>query len=118
MIFMAEYIDRNAAIDAANHALAKGLTPLDYIEMLPAITNEAPTPNWIDVRDRLPCNEGWYLAVVAYHPITRIKGGEVIRTVEWCSCGPDMPTMWSVPLYLQVTHWMRLPELPKEDNDG
>ena len=33
---MAEYIERNAAIEAAKHAWAKGLEPSQYIEVLPA----------------------------------------------------------------------------------
>lgn len=33
---MAEYIGRDAAIEAAKHAWAKGLEPSQYIEALPA----------------------------------------------------------------------------------
>ena len=33
---MAEYIERSAAIEAAQHAWAKGLEPSQYIEALPA----------------------------------------------------------------------------------
>lgn len=33
---MAEYIEREAAIEAAKHAWAKGLEPSQYIEALPA----------------------------------------------------------------------------------
>lgn len=33
---MAEYIGRDAAIEAAKHAWAKGLAPSQYIEILPA----------------------------------------------------------------------------------
>ena len=33
---MAKYIERNAAIEAAKHAWAKGLEPSQYIEALPA----------------------------------------------------------------------------------
>lgn len=33
---MAEYIGRDAAIEAAKHAWAKGLEPSQYIEILPA----------------------------------------------------------------------------------
>ena len=33
---MAEYIERDAAIEAAKHAWAKGLEPSQYIEALPA----------------------------------------------------------------------------------
>ena len=33
---MAEYIEREAAIEAAKHAWAKGLEPSQYIEIIPA----------------------------------------------------------------------------------
>ena len=38
---MAEYIEREAAIEAAKHAWAKGLEPSQYIEAIPA-ANVAP----------------------------------------------------------------------------
>lgn len=41
---MAEYIERNAAIEAAKHAWAKGLEPSQYIEALPA-ADVAPVVN-------------------------------------------------------------------------
>lgn len=34
---MAEYIEREAAVEAAKHAWAKGLEPTQYIEMIPAV---------------------------------------------------------------------------------
>lgn len=34
---MAEYIDRDAAIEAAKHAWAKGLEPSQYMEIIPAV---------------------------------------------------------------------------------
>ena len=37
---MDEYIERNAAIEAAKHAWAKGLEPSQYIEILPAVDAE------------------------------------------------------------------------------
>lgn len=33
---MSEYIDRQAAIEAAKHAWARGLEPTQYMEMIPA----------------------------------------------------------------------------------
>lgn len=33
---MAEYIEREAAIEAVKHAFAKGLEPSQYIEIIPA----------------------------------------------------------------------------------
>lgn len=46
---MAEYIGRDAAIEAAKHAWAKGLEPSQYIEILP-VADVAPVVHgrWID----------------------------------------------------------------------
>lgn len=38
---MTEYVEREAAIEAAKHAWAKGLEPSQYMEIIPA-TNVAP----------------------------------------------------------------------------
>ena len=46
---MAEYIDRDAAIEAAKHAWAKGLEPSQYMEIIPA-ADVAPVRHgqWIE----------------------------------------------------------------------
>ena len=49
---MAEYIERNAAIEAAKHAWAKGLEPSQYIEALPA-ADVAPIEALERLRDEL-----------------------------------------------------------------
>ena len=54
---MAEYIEREAAIEAVKHAWAKGLEPSQYLEIIPA-ADVAPVRygRWIFGKD-LPC--GW-----------------------------------------------------------
>lgn len=49
---MDEYIERSAAIEAAKHAWAKGLEPLQYIEALPA-ADVAPAEALEHLRDEL-----------------------------------------------------------------
>lgn len=47
---MADYIDRNAAIEAVKHAWAKGLNPVEYLEIISA-ADVAPTNRgkWIEI---------------------------------------------------------------------
>ena len=51
---MAEYIGRDAAIEAAKHAWAKGLEPSQYIEALPA-ADVAPVVHgrWIPFHSKI-----------------------------------------------------------------
>ena len=74
---MAEYIEREAAIEAVKHAWAKGLEPSQYIEIIPAAE---PQPDGIqfrtvddlgricipkDIRDKLGIKPGTECAVYA-----------------------------------------------------
>jgi hypothetical protein len=48
-------IEKQAAIDAAKHAWAKGLEPSQYIEIIPPAQ---PEPHWIPCTERMPHNTG------------------------------------------------------------
>ena len=50
-----DLISRQAAIDAAKHAWAKGLEPSQYIEIIPPAQ---PEPHWIPCTERMPHNTG------------------------------------------------------------
>ena len=69
---------------------------LAYINQL-----EARATKWISVKDRLPEN---YETVI----ISREDCHEAC--IGWLIDGS-----WSVPKGVHVTHWMQLPELPKEE---
>ena len=79
---MAEYIEREAAIEAAKHAWAKGLEPSQYIEIIPAAK---PQPDGIqfrtvddlgricipkDIRDKLGIKPGTECAVYSTDELT------------------------------------------------
>ena len=79
---MAEYIEREAAIEAAKHAWAKGLEPSQYIEIIPAAE---PQPDGIqfrtvddlgricipkDIRDKLGIKPGTECAVYSTDELT------------------------------------------------
>ena len=80
---MAEYIGRNAAIEAVKHAWAKGLEPSQYIEALP-VADVAPVVHgrWIyDKKAQRPycsvCKEYFY--------------GATNSSMSYCSnCGAKM----------------------------
>ena len=112
---MAEYIEREAAIEAVKHAWAKGLEPSQYIEIISA-ADVATVQEWISVEDRLPDNKehDWVLAQVVedngFMHIPRVmeyrqaKNDWFEETYGWLSEHNGVFT---------VTHWMPLPPPPK-----
>lgn len=85
---------------------------------------------WIPVEERLPEKGDWVLAayrgkggkplveIAIYNPKTKVhkRGGEVYVVLEGWYRNRD----WSVcdMILDQVTHWMPLPKLPKEEPNG
>lgn len=57
---------------------------------------------WVSVKDRLPEKDGFYLAWYTF------KGNGHTRDIFYYNCGSPMPSA--------ITHWMALPEPPKENN--
>ena len=68
----------------------------DYITQL-----EARVPKWISVKDRLP--ESYETVIISREDCHE-------ACIGWLIDGS-----WSVPKGVHVTHWMQLPELPKEE---
>lgn len=62
---------------------------------------EAQVPRWIPVEERMPEN---YATVIIFREDCRNA------CIGWLIGGS-----WSVPKGVRVTHWMPLPEGPKED---
>lgn len=81
---MAEYIGRDAAIEAARHAWAKGLEPSQYIEALPA-ADVAPVVHarWITRSDK---------GIISMtHPYMCSRCWRVEMDKEpYCNCGAKM----------------------------
>lgn len=69
---------------------------LAYIQQL-----ESQVPRWISVDERMPEN---YATVIIFREDCRNA------CIGWLIGGS-----WSVPKGVRVTHWMPLPEGPKED---
>lgn len=88
--------DAHDLIDAVENAHASMADALAYIQQL-----EAQVPRWIPVEERLPEN---YATVIIFREDCRNA------CIGWLIGGS-----WSVPKGVRVTHWMPLPEGPKED---
>lgn len=67
-----------------------------YIQQL-----EAQVPRWISVKDRLP---------EIYETVIIWRSDCHKATIGW-----NFQPGWSVPKGVEVTHWMPLPEPPKEE---
>ena len=77
------------------------------IDVAPTIETEQ---KWIPVTERLPETPGEYM--VAYHPCYSDSVQDEIKV------GLDSfrgKTAWAKKKYQRVTHWMPLPEMPKEE---
>lgn len=62
---------------------------------------ESRVPKWISVNDRLPEN---------YEPVIIFRDDCCDACFGWLIDG-----LWSVPKGVAVTHWMPIPEPPKEE---
>ncbi|MGN1369960.1 MAG: DUF551 domain-containing protein [Aristaeellaceae bacterium] len=76
----------------------------DVVKMAPAVEAE---PVWINVHDAEP-EEGTPVLTIARH------------TENWDAISQGITAIldgeWLIPPDLVITHWMPLPEPPKEDN--
>ena len=82
----------------------------DALALLRMFIEEAPTVGgWISVKDRLPEKSGQYLC---WFGANKVVIGPAIETYvdEWKAFGD----LISLEKYPNITHWMPLPEPPKE----
>ncbi len=82
-----------------NDGLNIAKSALHNLEITPAV-NVFPAPQWISVKDRLPEKNGNYLVCT--------KAMSVFTTHYWTD-----ETRWS-HYTNHITHWMPLPDPPKE----
>ena len=120
---MFENIDRAAAMttpvlpkeyrqyqtDNLDDAYEQGwMDALDNLKNAPAVS----VPQWISVKDRLPCSG--QPALVANSALRLVS-------IAWHDAGSgcwESPVWWFCENSPEITHWMPLPEPPKGENDG
>ena len=94
-----EHREHYESIDPVNEACRMGMEALERTR-------------WIPCSDRPPEERGCYLVAVKHwydgKPVTREA---FWNGADWLSCEKRME------ITPRVTHWMSLPELPKEEND-
>ena len=66
-------------------------------------------PKWISVKERLPIDR-----LKKYLVAFRDVGGSIVDMARYCPSDGWTCDNWDVPQNL-ITHWMPLPEAPKED---
>ena len=86
---MTEYIGRDAAIEAAKHAWAKGLEPSQYIEILPA-ADVAPVMHatWVFTTDFGP-SEFYHCSRCGREEV-RFGKSSIYKQCPYCHCGAKM----------------------------
>ena len=68
--------------------------------------DSAPVPKWISVKERLPENRGQYIIYMrGQEPFVSWFDGDIFRSPS------------TVPIECPATHWMPLPEPPKEEGE-
>jgi hypothetical protein len=84
----------------------------DVGDMIDTLDEATTICGWISVKDRMPDKNGQYLCWFGKNKIA--KGAAIATYLEmWKSFG----LLESLETYPNVTHWMPLPEPPKEDKD-
>ena len=89
---------------------------------------EKQMPTWIPVAERLPDKDGRYLVYKQFHGFTLCdiasfaKDGRKVNEYdfehEWENVWYGYDSEYGHVISDSVTHWMLLPEVPKEDNNG
>lgn len=115
-----KYIEQEAVMNACKEAKMIGLPEwncgIEYaqerIKDLPA-ADVVQRPRWIPVEQRLPEKSGNYLT--AFGDGTAMAVNEFMHPRDWLTeegrkANPNGKWYWG-----GVTHWMLLPELPKEE---
>ena len=83
-----------------------------YRESIYSIDNQLP--RWISVEERLPeIPEGELMSPY----VVALVGGELPH-ISWTVKSNTGKQIWALPQRDEVTHWMPLPEPPKEETDG
>ena len=75
---------------------------------------DKPRPQWIHIKDGLPPEDQLVLVVVSGRPHKNITLENAACLAEYASDGWILE-MWPEWTEAEVSHWLPLPELPKEE---
>lgn len=92
------------------------LTALNHKSITPTIDNDNNVPNngWISVKDRLPETRHAVLAYTPYHK--NIWAVSMHEDGNWYIWSPHGRVYLDPDWHGPITHWMPLPEPPKEES--
>ena len=79
------------------------------------IANGVEAQKWVSAKDRLPKETGYVLAIVSGNPRKNITLNYAYELAEYDPDDGWIVEMWPEWEDAVVTHWMPLPEPPKED---
>lgn len=126
-----DLISRKALLDTLQNHFGQDLAYLgedlqycqETVQFAPSVEAE---PKWISVKERLPEAEGDYLVCSEFADIRSLKimtfALNLESVDEYCFAGEKRPGWWDFDgetgnyEWSHVTHWMHLPELPKEES--
>ena len=112
----------NKTVSGTYKEAADAIENLDYIEEmirlheaqrqnLITLMNEEPEPEWIPVTERLPSYGDWVLGIGPQNGYYVCE----YRGMSHFVYGGDSPWFSSKGKAVNITHWMPLPEPPKEE---
>ena len=113
---MAEYIERDAAMDIIRRTSGDYAAAFAEIRRLPA-ADVAPVQTWINVKDRIP-RDGEDVIVVASGKCGNITLVDAIEFAEFSMSEGWILEMWQEWENPKITYWMPSPEPPKAEKGG
>ena len=91
-----------------------GMSPVDIKTMAITALREQEQKRWIPVKERVPENIGLYLVIENHW----LDGSPGIKIAKWNAADWFTADRKSREITPRVTHWMPLPEPPKEIEHG
>lgn len=107
-----DLISRKSMFDAMRDAEFQTFVPLDEVdEVIANVPSIEAEPKWISVKERLPEKNDMYLA----HLVHSYSHEDKYSCVTVCFFNLNARSKWAIEERVyKVTHWMPLPQPPKE----
>lgn len=123
---MAEYIERAAVYEKLNNlpheyrnaeqrARTGGIAACKEIVRYFPAADVVERPRWISVKERMPKDERQVLAYYGFDHGDGYLGMMFVQVLDWFGHDPKPHFQHEGLNGMKVTHWMPLPEPPKEE---